>query len=430
MKPDQIIFVSSQGWVQLAQGKAREIEPWSDLQGSALVVVDFVDSQIAVQACKGKAEYAGAQIEKTVRSEGAIEGPLQVFVHRQVRHADSSLALYTALSLEAWQQFQTWAERQPDHCLVVPLAGLFHTSEAEEQVQILRVGSQLHAYGAAGGKIQYATASALGKSPADFHAPLRSIFAQLRAAGWDAGVKTVRWSCALSKDLEAERALLAELAEAGIVEARLHPHEAFKIGGGDQVASALPHALESMESSAIQAPWLTRMAWLSETYVLPLAAMVAVVSMGLLGFAFFSQQRAAAERVQVRSVQAEVEPLRQRVSQAALPHKVSMAPEAVAFVRELGYASTYDPIRMLATVRRAAGYEVRVQRLQLSKANHLAAPLFRVDGVVIGGSNEVLSRFLGALKARGWQAESAVPNDSTLGAFSYTLIPVEPGAAR
>lgn len=427
MKPDQIIFVSSQGWIQLAQGKAREIEAWSDLKGSALVVVDFAESQIGVQACKGKAVYAAAQIEKTVRSEGVIEGPLHVFVHRQVSHADSSLALYTAVSLEAWQQFQTWSQRQSDHCLVVPLAGLLHADGADEQVQVLRVGSQLHAYGAAGGKMQYATASTLGKDSTDLHAPLRSIFAQLRAAGWDGSLKAVRWSCALSKDLETERALLAQLTESGVIEARLMPHESFKIGGGDKVASVLPHALVSAGPGAVQAPWMPRMAWLSESYVLPLAAMVSVVSVGLLAFAFFSQQRVDAERDRVQRVQAEVEPLRQRVGLAALPHKVTMDPEAVDFVRQLGFASTYDPVRMLAKVRRAAGNEVRVQRLQLSKADHLAKPMFRVDGVVISGSNEVLSRFLGALKSQGWQAESVTPNDGALGAFAYLLKPVEPG---
>lgn len=424
MKPEQIIFISSQGWLHLSEGKAREIEPWSALNGSAMVVVDFPDSQIGVQACKGKAEYAAAQIEKSVRLEGVIEGPLKVFVHRQVRHVESSLALYTALSLEMWQEFQAWSERQNDHCLIVPLAGLLHTPCASEQLQVLRVGSQLHVYGAADGKMQYATASVLGKDPTDFYAPLKSLFAQLRASGWDVQLKSVHWSCAVSVDPESERVLLQELADAGVVDAQLQPHETFDVASSNSVISVLPHALKRAGTQAIEAPFLVRMAWLSEAYVLPLAAMAAVVSVGLFSFGIFFQQQIEVEQEKARSAQVNSEPLRQRVGAAALTQQVSMDPQAVDFVRQLGFAATYDPIRMLVVVRRAAGTEVRVQRLQLSKPDHLTKPSFRVDGVVVGGSNEVLSHFLGVLKAQGWQAESATPNDSSLGAFAYVLKPV------
>src|SRR5690606_33494057 len=169
--------------------------------------------------------------------------------------------------LETWQQFQSWSRRQSDHCLVVPLAGLLHAPWADEQPHVFRVGSQLHAYGAAGGKMQYAVATALGKEASDFQAPLKSLFAQLRASGWEGDVKTVRWSCALTADLESEQVLLAELAQIGVVQARLQPLEGFSIGGGKKASSSLPQALVSSGSRAIQAPLLDRMAWFSEAYV-------------------------------------------------------------------------------------------------------------------------------------------------------------------
>jgi hypothetical protein len=427
MKTEQIIFVSSQAWVQFSQGKSREIQPWSDVQGPALVIVDFSNSQVGMQACKGKPEYAAAQIEKLVRSEGGIDGPLQVFVHRQVRHADSTLALYTAVALDLWQAFQTWSNRQADHCLIMPVAGLLAGAVKGDELLILRVGSQLQGYSASDSKLHYAAVAALGNEPSDLFAPARTLINQLRASGWKGSAKDVRWGSVFSDDLDAERALLGELSSAGVVAAKLLPHESFRSDQGLRSATVLPHLLESTPAGALQAPWLSRMAWLSEAYVMPLAAMITVVAIGLGAFAYFSQHMVGAQTQAARSLEGEIQTLRLRVSAVASSDaSTKMAPATVEFVKQLGFAAVHDPIRMLSTVRRAAGATVRVQRLQLVKASSSAStqPYFRVDGVVIDGSNDDLRRFLSELRVQGWQAESAQPNDNALGAFAYTLKPV------
>ena len=426
MKPDQIILVCAQGWFQLAQGQCRELQPWADVKGPALVVVEFAQSQIGVQACKGKAEYAAAIIEKAVRAEGAVDGPLQVFVHRQIRHTDSSVVLYTAIPLELWQQFQTWSQQQPDHCLIVPLAGLFQGPAADEQLQVLHLGSQLHAFSAAGGKMHYAGATAIGSEPADLHAPLRTVVMQLKASGWTGAPKGVCWGGVLSDDLDVERGLLGRLAEAGLNDVRLMPHESF-LNGEATCASVLPNLLDAMDSNAIQAPWLGRMAWLSERYVVPLAALIAVMTVGLGAFAFFSNHLITQEQTTLQALQDETEQLRQRVSRVGQASASALDPEAASFVRQLGFAAVHDPIQMLATVRQAARPGVRVQRVQLVRTDSQAKPRFRVDGVVDGPANRELRRFLAELQTQGWQAESVSPNDGSPGAFAYLLKPVEPG---
>lgn len=426
MKPDQIILVCAQGWFQLAEGRCRELQPWADVKGSALVVVEFAQSQVGVQSCKGKAEYAAAIIEKAVRAEGAVDGPLQVFVHRQIRHADSSSVLYTAIPLDVWQQFQTWSQQQPDHCLIVPLAGLFLGKAADEQLQVLRVGSQLHAYSAAGSKMYYAGATAIGSDPADLHAPLRTVVMQLRASGWSGAPKGLRWGAVLSDDLDVERGLMGKLAEAGLNDARLMPHESFRIGEA-ACATVLPHLLDTMDSKAIQAPWLGRMAWLSESYVVPLAALIAVMTVGLGTFAFFSNHLIAQEQANLQALQGESEQLRQRVSLVDRTNASALDPAEASFVRQLGFAAVHDPIQMLSTVRQAARPGVRVQRVQLIKTDSQAKPRFRVDGVVDGPANQELRRFLAELLAQGWQAESVSPNDGSSGAFAYLLKPAVPG---
>lgn len=425
MKAEQILLVTSQGWSCLAQGELRPVAPWPDLKGSAIVVVDFTDAQVGVQSSKGKAEYAAAQIEKAVREEGAVEGPLKVFVHKQVRHTDSSQSLYTAVALEDWQQFETWSSRQPDHCLVVPVVALLAAAGVGDKIRMLRIGQNLHAYAESDNRLHFATAAALGSDATDFVAPVRTVLAQLRASGWKAS-NEVRWGAALADDLTAEQDLLTQLGALGATEGKLLAHESYRAGTG-KAASALPGLLDALDARSLTASFLQRMAWLSERYVMPLMALVAVVTLGLGAFSLYAEQLIARERQSIDSLQGEIGQLRARVEKVTAAQAASVEGGDLAFARQLGFAATHDPIRMLTTVRRAAGSTVRVQRVQLAKIDQSNKARFRVDGVVANGSSAELSRFLGELRVQGWQAESTTPADGTAGAFAYFLRPVAPG---
>lgn len=426
MKPEQILLVSQQGWFRFAAGEMREIAPWPELTGAAVVVIDFADSQVGIQSTKGKPEYAAAQIEKVVRAEGAVEGPIQVFVHKQMRHADSCQTLYTAVALDDWQRHQDWAQRQRDHCMVVPLVAMLTTgSGKDEPLRMVRTGQQIHAYGESDNKMHYATAAAIGTDATDYLAPVRTMMAQLRASGWRSAAG-VRWGAVRTDDAGTEQTLLARLAELGGLEARLLPHESFRTEGG-KAASVLPGLLASMPVRGFVASGLQRLAWLSEGYVMPLAAMVAVVALGLGGLAVYAEQSAVQERQAVRALNDEMEPLRTRVAAATAAGGTGVESADLAFARQLGFAATHDPVRMLTTVRQAAGTGVRIQRVQLAKADQASKARFRIDGVVANGSSVELSRFLGALRAQGWEAESTTPNDGSVGAFAYHLRRVASG---
>lgn len=425
MNAEQILLVTPQGWSSFAQGELHPVAPWPDLKGSAVVVVDFADAQVGVQSSKGKAEYAAALIEKAVRDEGAVEGPLKVFVHKQVRHTDSSQSLYTAVGLEDWQQFETWAARQTDHCLIVPAVALLAASGLDEKIRLLRVGQNLYGYAESDSRLHFASAAALGSDATDFVAPLRTVVAQLRASGFK-GSNDVRWGAALADDLASEQDLVAQLSAFGVGDARLMPHEAFRAGAGKSV-SAIPGLLAGLDGSLLAASFVERLAWWSERYVLPLTALVAVVTLGLGGFALYAEQMIARERQTTDALQGEMQQLRARVEKVTAAQAGAVNGGDLAFARQLGFAATHDPIRMLTTVRRAAGSTVRVQRVQLAKLDQSSKARFRVDGVVANGSSAELSRFLGELRAQGWQAESTTPSDGTAGAFAYFLRPVAPG---
>lgn len=421
MTSEQIIFVSSRGWFQLAQGKVSEIQPWPTLQAPAYVVADFADAQVGVQYCKGKAAYAAAQIEKVVRAEGLIDGAVQVFIHRQMGHTDSNQTLYTAVPLPQWQEFQSWMARQRDHCLFIPLAGLLATKCPDGEIRVFRSGSQLHVFGQHEGRMHYAAAVALGTDPSDFVMPLKVALTQLKADGWKGRVDACAWAMVHPGDPVQEQALLDGLAETGVAQARLLPHASFDDAAqaSSVLASALPALVAALPTRAWAVPALQRLAWFSERHVLPMAAMVAVVAAGLGVFAFFADRTVDAERSTVAALQNEVEELRHRVGAAQEERQAEAEAPELAFARQMGFAMVHDPVRMLATVRQAAGTQIRIQRVQLSKGMAPEPARFRVDGVVADGSSQALSHFLAALRTAGWQAESTAPGDSAPGAFAY-----------
>lgn len=424
MNPDQIIFISSLGWFLFKDGSCSPIDAWSGLEGSALVVVDFEQSQSGVQACKGKPEYAAALIEKSVRLEGQVEGPLQVFIHKQIRHTDSTLALFTAVPLETWQQLQSWSQGQRDHCLIVPLVGLLPAMAKEGNAHVLRSGTQLHAFCEADGKMHYAGATALGTDVADMQAPLRTLIAQLRSSTGSAQIAGALWSSTLNNEMATEQELAGLLAGLSSLDVKLVPHATLSGDGTAHKTSAIPHLIAATGSKAVHASGLSKLAWMSESFVLPLAAMIAVIAVGLGGFVVFSNQKAQQQTLAAASMRGEMEGLRQRVAMLDQSQPPSGPDATVELIRQLGHAAIYDPVRMLNTIRNAAGAGLRIQNVQLIKADSNNRARFQVDGLVINGRNDELSRFLSELRLDGWQAQPTTPRDNSVGAFAYQLTPV------
>lgn len=421
---DQIIFVNPQGWTRFADGQATELKPWSEVQGTAVLVVDFAESFVGVQASKGKPEYAAAQIEKSVRSEGGLEGPLQVFVHKQLRHAGSTLTFYTAIPLLLWQQLQDWCNAQSDHCLVIPLAGLLPTSGSEGRTQVIRAGTKLLGYRESANRIWYAETAVLGSDAADQRAPLRALMSQLNLNSTDGTLQRCDWGLIASADLESERRAILALADSGAIQAEMLPSTEFSLSPDRTLATVLPYLLDKAPAKVVQAPWLSRLAWMSEAYVLPLAAMICVVAIGLGALAYVAQGMATKEKQVADASQVEIATLRQRVAAVDSASTTSINADTRKLVGELAFAASHNPVQMLAEIRRAARSDIRIQRLQLVKSSSGERPRFRVDGVVATASNHSLGRFLGEMRLQGWQAESAAPIDNTPGAFAYILQPI------
>lgn len=424
MKPDQIIYITSQGWSRLSNGRFHSITPWADVEGTTLVVIDLAESEVGVQSCKGKFDYASAQIEKVVRSSGSIEGPLQIFIHKYIRHADSTEALYTAIPLDVWQKLQTWSNSQKDHCLLVPLAGILALDSNLEEVQLTRGKAQLYAVAITESKIYFAAAATLSTDAGDLLTRAKALLIQLKALGLSSAALKGRWGAVLSNDIELDRELVKKLSESNILDTKLLKHDLFTDAGGLAVSSFLQPALDSAGTKVMQSSWLRRLAWVCESHAMRIAAIVATFAIGLGALGLFVQTMASNESQQSLQLTRELGRLKARQTEADSISVSSLDSDTSNFVKQLGFAASNDPVLMLATLRKVADSAVRIQRLQLTKPDQGSKPIFRVDGVVIDGSNATLGRFISQLRVQGWQAESVAPSDSSLGAFAYMLKPL------
>lgn len=423
MKSSQVLFVSAQGWMQFNDGRGIASKAYPRLEAPSVVVVDFEQCQSGVLATKGKASHAAAQIEKLVRTEGQLEGPLKVFVHRQVRHVDSALSFYTAVPLDSWQTLQSWAKEQKDHCLLVPVAGLLAGAASGRYAHVLRSGLHLRAYIELGGKLHFVEASGLGESEADMQSSLRALVSQMLTSVGQDVIDGFYWSSAFSSDAASDQSLASMLVEISGKNVKLMPHESLR---GEQVgrgSTALPHLISAAGLGATQSSTLSRLAWLSESYVLPLSVVVGVCALGLAGFAFLAHKQAEAQASADTAVRSEAESLRQRAVLASQVPQTDASSPAISLVKDLGHAAIYDPVRLLATLRGAAGSELRIKGLQFVKADSEHPARFRVEGVVADGRNDELSRFLSELGQEGWLFTPTNPSDGALGAFAYHLSP-------
>ncbi len=423
MKHEQLLIITRQGWFRLHGDLLGEIPAWQRVQGAALVIVDFEDAAVGIHVCRGRPEYAAAQVEKHARTEGLSEGPTHVMLHARQQADDGSQVFYTAVPLAAWQQLQIWAAQQNDHCLVVPLGSLLAQWLKNGQMRLLRMGRDLHLLALQDGRLAYFSASGIGSSQEDLQAALRGLVQQARIVRGSATGGRLSWGCVFGNRLEEEQALLDQMAKSAQIPGELLAHDVVRTQGGEARISALPMLCSRISWRDLQAPLLARAAWWSERLVAPLAAATAVVGLGLGVAGLLLQNQVSSERAANQPLQQQAKALEERIVAANAISTSVLQDDAVKLVQQLGNAVRYDPVTMLQRLREAAGSDIRILRLSLSDSHGSSGtvPAFIVDGVAMADTSAVLARFLSSLRAHGWHAESTAPKDNATGAFAYRL---------
>lgn len=420
-----IIFVLKGGWYRLGQGTVTEVEPWSAQAGPTMLVTDFDQAHVGMHRFDGKPGYAAAVIEKHVRTVGLAEGSSHIALHHTTQVADGCFSLYTAVAMETWQRTQQWATEQGDHCLPIALGSLFFEGLMKGQARVTRLERTLHLCGHNDVGVFYASVSAVGNTADDFKVAIRALCIQSRADLIKGISKPVQWVCISSISLEQEAVMVATFSDLTKVDCKLVELEKCLDAQGTVMYTAIPLLCRKMRLGAAQAPWLARLAWRAESFMIPAAALSAVAGVVFIVMAGLLHDQATTATQQVRKISNEADTLEARVSAAnAMETPLGFAPVA-AFAQQLGDGATYDPVAMLQLVREAAGQDIRIQRLKLESFADKKR-VFRVDGMTEKSGISAITRFIAVTQSAGWQAEAIDPAEQLPGAFSYRLVATSP----
>lgn len=421
MKVDKYILVTRDGWQQLQDGALTEVPAWPTLSGTALVVTDFEEAPIACWRFDGgKPAYARPMIEKRARNEGLVDGVSHVVLHRTLAVHGGFQSFHSLVGIEFWQRLQQWAQQQKDHCMLLPLGALLSDGLRQGQARVLCLGRSLHCFGHGEAGLFHANANAIGRSPADLQTAVRVLQGLVRnelARGIEGPVE---WVQLLATDAGLEDQLLAQWNEVSPLPAQLVPVSHYA-GAEGEVRSSLPALRRRLAMRSMLNPWLDRVAWWSENLVGGLAAVVAVVALGLGGLGLYAHLQARQEHERSAQAQRELQTLEARI-EAANQQDIPAGFAPVAdFAHKLGDGALYDPLPMLAALKAAAGKEIVIRRLRL-EATAERERSFRVDGLTSTGNVDALSGFLAQLRSAGWSASPLEPSEAGPRAFSYRLI--------
>lgn len=421
MMVDNLVLVTRDGWQQLHEGALTEVPAWLTLDRPSLVLTDFEEASVgSYRMDGGKPAYAIPMIEKRARSEGLVDGQAHIVVHRTLAVHGGYQTFHTLVGLEFWQRLQQWASQQKDHCILVPLGALLSDGLRPGQARVVALGRSLHCFGHGHGGLFHASANAIGRSTDDLLASVRVLHGLVRADLAKGIDGPVAWASVLDLDVQRSEQLLAQWNDVSAVPASAVALTTFATAEG-QALSALPALCRRLSLRALLNPWLDRVAWWSENLVAGLAAVVAVVAVGLGGLGLYARVQSKVEHDRSAQAQRELQVLEARI-EATNAQDIPTAFAPVAdFARKLGDGARYDPLPMLATLKAAAGREIVIKRLRLESVGDRERS-FRVDGFTQSGSVEALSQFLGHLKTAGWSASPLEPGEAGPRAFSYRLM--------
>jgi hypothetical protein len=481
MKPENILIVSDTEWRSVSNGITKIIEPWSAISGTAIVFFNFEKSLTGLLTGKGKAEYANALIEKEVRSNGAIDGSVKVFVHTAKQQRESLQALYTAVSLDDWQELQNWASQQRDHCVLIPMASLLCAQHKaiksirikdqtdDEGYSVLneqssfasqdfgqssldmsaassyskknrasrskriagglasiaracRVGNDIMVFASHQDSLYFSRATLLGQRDEDIGPAAKALAQQLLSDEWGQVVDRLDWLVVCAEAIDHEQTTASYVAQALGLRFRLFKCQQFH-GIEGPCFTSLYSLSEELMLQDKSVPILEKLSWMSESWATPVATVAIIASALAVGLGYYFDRAIAEQKSLFKLQTTQINEIQQRVNILSKENTPLLDDPKLAFAAKIADASVYDPMRMLETVKRAAGSNIRIQRVQLFVEDANLKRAYRVEGVATSGANAEIANFVARLKVAGWQATPTRSVDGSIGAFAYIFKP-------
>lgn len=422
MSYEHIYRVASSGWMHCHGHQVQDVPAWPQLNHSALVVLDLDDVFTDVWRFEGKTEYAAALVEKRVRTQGMVDGAAHVVVHRLVKVPGGFQVYFSALPLELWQRCTQWAQEQADHCLVMTAPGLLCQDVKPGSARIMLSQRRLMCFAQSDEGMVYGSTQALGSGTSAMPSAAQVIVANHGAVLTRLGPDAVEWGTLWSSQAADVDTCIAALRNAlGGAPQVLGSTEL--LFAGERVHTVLPTLARNGAWRHALNPLLERVAWRSERWVAPIAAVTALVGLVLAIVGVLVGQLADQQRVSGQSQRAELAALNERiqaVSTVQAPQKLMPVAE---FSKALDEGARHDPVAFMALLKSASGQDIRIQRVRLESATGLTrVRAFRVDGVAPLGASASVTRWVSQIAAAGWTLKAVEPAYTVPGAFSYELV--------
>jgi hypothetical protein len=417
---EALILNLDEQWERRADSVWQTLPDYPALEEPAQVLTDFGKSVSGVFVASGPSRYLDAIIARRLRDDGLIDSEARILIHAIERGGSSHQVFYTAVPAENWQRLQTWAQSQPEHCLLIAHAGLMaRLLTGDNAAVVFHCNREISLLSRQRGVLSYYSIMTLNTRDDGL---LETVGMLMRRVPVAAGVRLrLRWYSfgeALSPELE--HALRAQLAASGVTEPDYEaPRQAPE---KSSLLRLLERPFQVVKLAANPAP--AKIAWLAESQLPRLGLCLALCAALLGGWGYLTQDEA-------RSLDEEVARSRAAMRQTADAAVAEALAPDLAATRELIEAmanaqSAIDPHAFLLDLRAVAtANAVHILRVRME------ARSVTIEGRIeaLGGRDDSLAAFLVALRRLGFTAEAVAPAAPSTGGgfFAYRLVP---GAAR
>lgn len=421
MNVEHVYRITDAGWVHCHGHQVQDVPAWPSLKHSALVVLDLDDVPTDVWRFEGKPEYASALIEKRIRTEGLVEGAAHIVIHRLVKVPRGFQAFFSAIPLDFWQRVNQWADEQPDHCLIMAVAGLLSQGVSAGKARLLLSQRRLTCFAQTDAGMVFSSTQALGQGMSVMGSAARVLVTNHSELLTRLGAGAVEWGAFWSTNSTDTNDCLAIL-EAVLGNAPRTLPAVELSGVGERVQTVLPLLAGQSASQHALNPLLARVAWKAERWVAAITAMTAVVGVGLAGVGILTSQQAQQQHAVSQASRAELSKLQERIQSVSSVDAPKQLLPLADFARQLDEGARHDPVAFLATLKAAAGNDIYIHRVRLELAAQSRQRSFRVDGAVAVGASASMVRWSNQMAAAGWKLKALDPSSPAPGAFSYELV--------
>lgn len=419
------LLLALQGsWLSCRDGVWTETSEFPRMSAQTSILCDFENAPFGVMPVDTRPDFAAAVIEKSLRSEGLVDGEVHMLPHRIFAVGGGSRVFYTAVPLALWQNIFAWLGTQTDiHLLFSVETGMQALAQKHDAV-ICRIGRQFRLLVSNPTTLVAISVNAYSDDVDDIETALNNLCDQARAQ-WSRNDKMhILWLDLLAPGKNVETAPIEHVAKRLGVRMEVAPTVAF---GNEEktLHTAADTLLAALNWQNALNPTLDRVASASDRFGVPIAALTALCGAGLLAVSgFWSVQTAQADKREQEIAQEIVKIDAQNGRYAMSPNAiVEPFSKTTQFLGKLEAAvNSPDPLEFLTDLRKSADHKVRVMRVRLIPADGS----FRVEGVPYndGSSEHGLSGFLANMQNLGYQLKSEDPGTQgqQTGFFSYSVV--------